>query len=812
VVKRYFLIALLLGISSNVTGSIDWSSPSTCNIEDSKNLDEIINQMTLRQKIGQIIMPDIQYVTPEEAKKYQLGSILNGGGSWPNNKKTSTVQDWQNLSKAYYDASPVIGDQIVPIIWGTDAVHGHSNVIGATVFPHNIGIGATQDTDLIKRIAEVVAKEVLSTGIVWTFAPTITVPQNDTWGRTYEGFSENQDLVSGIGKAFIEGVQGTGDEFLDSNHIMATAKHFIGDGGTFKGIDKGDTRISEGGLKNIHGTPYYSAFEACVQSVMASFNSWNGVKMHGHEYLLTDVLRNQMGFNGLVVGDWNGHGEVPGCTNANCPESFNAGVDIYMAPDEWKELYTNTVRAVKSGDISEDRLDDAVRKILTVKDRLGMLDGRKPHEYENYVGKIEHRELAREAVSKSLVLLKNNDNLLPLDSTKHFLVIGNAAVEIMNQMGGWTITWQGTELNRSDFPNTLSIYEALAEQVIKNGGSIEFSQNGTYKQKPDYVISVYGENPYAEFFGDVKDLSFKSSDLNYLNAMRKLSSESIPITSIFLSGRPLAVNKQINLSSAFIAAWLPGQAVEGIADVILKKDGKINKDFTGKLSFTWPKKSTQTVLNSNDPLSDHLFAFGYGLSYSDTINIPFLEEEEIIEKIESKIIFEGSPLNANEFVIENNKSPSIVNANLYTSPEKNISLKRFDLNQQYDSRNIVFNDSELMNAWGISFNENLVMSELSNPYVSIKFRVNTRSDDLLFFVATCGVNCSGAINLMDFLSDQNNNSWIEVDISYKCLEKSGLDLSKVYIPAMLMTSGKWDIDINKIVINKDRSSKRVIQC
>jgi len=545
---------------------------------------------------------------------------------------------------------------------------------------------------------------------------------------------------------------------------------------------------------------------------MASFNSWNGVKMHGHEYLLTDVLRDQMGFNGLVVGDWNGHGEVPGCTNANCPESFNAGVDIYMAPDEWKELYTNTVRAVKSGDISEDRLDDAVRKILTVKDRLGMLNGRKPHEYENYVGKIEHRELAREAVSKSLVLLKNNDNLLPLDSTKHFLVIGNAAVEIMNQMGGWTITWQGTELSRSDFPNTLSIYEALAEQVTQNGGSIEFSQNGTYKQKPDYVISVYGENPYAEFFGDVKDLSFKSSDLNYLNAMRKLRSESIPITSIFLSGRPLAVNKQINLSSAFIAAWLPGQAVEGIADVILKKDGKVNKDFTGKLSFTWPKKSTQTVLNSNDPLSDHLFAFGYGLSYSDTINIPFLEEEEIIEKIESKIIFEGSPLNANEFVIENNKSPSIVNANLYTSPEKNISLKRFDLNQQYDSRNIVFNDSELMNAWGISLNENLVVSELSNPYVSMKFRVNSRSDDLLFFVATCGVNCSGAINLMDFLSDQNNNSWIEVDISYKCLEKSGLDLSKVYIPAMLMTSGKWDIDINKIVINKDRSSKRVIQC
>ena len=284
--------------------------------------------MTLREKVGQIIMPDIQHVTPEEAKKYNLGSILNGGGSWPNNSKNSSVADWQKLSAGFYNASPVINNQIIPIIWGTDAVHGHSNVIGATVFPHNIGLGATQDTDLIYRIARSVAKEVLSTGIIWTFAPTVTVPQNDTWGRTYEGFSENPKLVSDIGEAFIKGFQGEEENFLDENHIMATAKHFIGDGGTFKGIDKGDTRINESGLKNIHGVPYYAAINACVQSIMASFNSWNGKKLHGYEYLLTDVLRNEMQFEGLVVGDWNGHGEVPGCTNANCPQSFLSLIHI----------------------------------------------------------------------------------------------------------------------------------------------------------------------------------------------------------------------------------------------------------------------------------------------------------------------------------------------------------------------------------------------------------------------------------------------------------------------------------------------------
>ena len=331
---------------------VDWSNDRTCSVSvDNKFLDNLIQNMTLEQKVGQIIMPDIDEVTPQDAKEYQLGTFLNGGGKFPNKNKNSTVADWKKLSEDFYNASPVVNGVVVPILWGTDAVHGHNNVIGATIFPHNIGLGSTMNPELIKKIGEAVAKEVLSTGIPWTFAPTIAVPQNDLWGRTYEGYSENPELVSSLGEAMIRGLQGEGDKFLDNDHVLATAKHFLGDGGTKNGIDQGNTIISEEDLREIHGEPYFAAISSCIQTVMASFNSWNGEKAHGSNYLLTDILRDEMGFDGLVVGDWNGHGQVPGCTKENCPESFNAGVDIFMAPDEWKPLYKNTLKQVRNGDI-----------------------------------------------------------------------------------------------------------------------------------------------------------------------------------------------------------------------------------------------------------------------------------------------------------------------------------------------------------------------------------------------------------------------------------------------------------------------------
>ena len=370
--------------SANIieTKKVDWSNEKLCLVSvDDEFINSLVQKMTLEQKVGQIIMPDIDEVNAQDAKKYQLGTFLNGGGKFPNKNKNSSVEDWKELSRDFYNSSPIVDGVVIPILWGTDAVHGHNNVIGATIFPHNIGLGSTMNPDLIKKIGGAVAREVLSTGIPWTFAPTIAVPQNDLWGRTYEGYSENPELVSILGEAMILGLQGEGEEFLDKNHVLATAKHFLGDGGTKNGIDQGNTVLSEQELRDIHGLPYFAAIGSCIQSVMASFNSWNGEKAHGSDYLLKDILRDQMGFDGLVVGDWNGHGQVTGCSKENCPQSFNAGVDIFMAPDEWKPLYENTLKQVKNGDIPIERLDEAVKNILSVKYLLGMFDERKPHMY-----------------------------------------------------------------------------------------------------------------------------------------------------------------------------------------------------------------------------------------------------------------------------------------------------------------------------------------------------------------------------------------------------------------------------------------------
>ena len=307
-----------------------------------------------------------------------MGGILNGGNTSPNGKLRSTPQEWRALAQDFHNNSISRGGANIPVLWGTDAVHGHSNVFGATIYPHNIGLGATQNINLLREIGSAVAEEVLATGLFWTFAPTVTVPQDYRWGRTYEGYSESPELVNLLGQAFIEGLQGTGDDFLSDKKIIGTAKHFLGDGGTFLGRDQGDTKTTEEALKRIHGTSYFGALDSCIQTVMASFNSWNGSKLHGNDYLLTEVLKNRMNFNGFVVGDWNGHGQVPGCSNASCAQSFNAGVDMFMVPENWKDLYRNTLRQVKSGEISKERLDDAVKRILLVKERLGMFDDKQP--------------------------------------------------------------------------------------------------------------------------------------------------------------------------------------------------------------------------------------------------------------------------------------------------------------------------------------------------------------------------------------------------------------------------------------------------
>ena len=620
-------LILLFLFSSFLNAKVDWSDPNNCKLPDnSEFINLLVSQMTLEQKVGQIIMPEINSVTPDQAKKYHFGTILNGGGGFPNQNKNSSIEDWKNLSKSYYDSSTEVNGIKIPILWGTDAVHGHNNVIGATIFPHNIALGATRNELLLRQIGEAVAKEVVSTGIIWTFAPTIAVPQNDLWGRTYEGYSEDPDLVSKLGKNFIIGLQGSGNEFLDEHHVLATAKHFLGDGGTDNGVDQGDTILDEITLKNIHGQPYYDAIDSCAISIMASFNSWNGMKSHGNEYLLNNILKSQMEFDGFIVGDWNGHGQIPGCKDSDCPQALIAGVDIFMVPTEWESLYWNTLEQVKSGEIPIESLNEAVYRILLAKKYLGLFDGRKPHEYnKNHIRDKSHVELARTSVRESIVLLKNND-VLPMNPGKNFLIIGEQSKYIENQMGGWTITWQGkswegTNISNNDFPNTKSIYESLSSHIKNMGGRVEYSNDGSYKSKPDFAIMVYGETPYAEGFGDIKDLDFSKTNKQNLKIMSKFLNEDIQVLSLFITGRPLIVDQEIELSDAFVSIWLPGTAVEGINDVIFSNiDSSINYDFSGKLPYSWPNANSKNPLNLKDKDNQPRFEYGYGLRYESNEN------------------------------------------------------------------------------------------------------------------------------------------------------------------------------------------------
>ncbi|HET8816096.1 MAG TPA: glycoside hydrolase family 3 protein, partial [Pseudidiomarina sp.] len=597
-------------------------SPVTVDAEIESRISELLSEMTLEQKIAQMIQPEIRDITVEDMRKYGFGSYLNGGGAFPNNDKYATPQDWIALAEAMYQAS--VDDSIdgssIPTMWGTDAVHGHNNVIGATIFPHNIGLGAANNPELIKQIATVTAREVLVTGIDWVFAPTVAVARNVRWGRTYESYSENPAIVREYSAAIVTGLQGqVGEDFLGDQRVISTVKHFIGDGGTTDGVDQGNTEVSEEALFTVHGQGYVGGLNAGAQTVMASFNSWNGEKIHGSEYLLTDVLKKQMGFDGFVVGDWNGHGQIPGCTNYNCPQAANAGLDVYMVPtDAWKPLYENLVQQVKDGVIAQSRVDDAVRRILRVKMRAGLFDKPSPAERPlagrtELIGADEHRAVARAAVRQSLVLLKNSEQLLPLEPNQRILLAGSGADNIGQQSGGWTISWQGTGNTNEDFPGGTSIYRGIATQVEAAGGIVELAETGRFSEKPDVAIVVFGEQPYAEGNGDIDNLEYQRGNKRDLELLRRLKSQGIPVVSLFISGRPLWVNPELNASDAFVAVWLPGSEGGGIADVILRNpDGSVQYDFQGKLPFSWPATPQQADLNVDNARYLPLLPLGAG--------------------------------------------------------------------------------------------------------------------------------------------------------------------------------------------------------
>ncbi|MBV1901674.1 MAG: glycoside hydrolase family 3 protein, partial [Kordiimonadaceae bacterium] len=507
----------------------------------------------------------------------------------------------------------------VPVIWGTDAMHGHSNVYGATLFPHNIGLGAARNPKMISKIAEFVGRAVRATGITWVFAPTLAVVQDQRWGRTYESFSADPQLVAQYAGAYVEGLQGT---LVADGNVVATAKHFIADGGTLNGVDRGVTYIDHEELIDVHGRAYISALEAGVQTVMISYSSVadadmkSGVrKMHGNRALITGALKEKMGFDGLVVSDWDAIGEIDGCSNWHCAEAVNAGIDLFMVPSKWKAFIKNTIEDVEKGKISMDRIDDAVMRILRVKMRSGLFNIRPSSSV--YAGKdefIKDKALAREAVSESLVLLKNDTGTLPLSRGSKVLVVGKSADDFSNQTGGWTLTWQGTDNVNSDFPEGETLLTAINSVTDSNA---VFSKTGADVDVSsfDVVVAVIGEIPYAEMKGDINGSKSLFHSLSYpedAKTLKNVSGKGVPVVTVLFSGRTVYANDLLNQSDAFVAAWLPGTEALGITDVLFRAaDKSINKDFKGQLPFAWPAGPCETAGRAEGTL----WPIGFGLTY-----------------------------------------------------------------------------------------------------------------------------------------------------------------------------------------------------
>lgn len=650
-----------------------------------ERVEALLAQMTLEEKVAQMVQPEQNGISLKDITKYGVGSVLSGGGSAP--KSGNTAKDWQNHINSMKQAA--LNSRLgIPLLYGVDAVHGHSNIYGATVFPHNIGLGAAKDEDMMVRMGQVVASEVRATGIQWTFAPTLANPQNELWGRTYEGFSENEELVAKLGTAFVVGAQGVlgSDSFLAENQVVATAKHYIGEGYTAFGTNQGDVQMdAEAFNKLLHDTlltPYKAAVDSGVRTVMASFNSVNGLKCHENKYLLTDVLKGELGFTGLVVGDYNGAQQVSG---ANYKEQLvncvNAGVDLLMEPYTWKDVIKHLKSATEEGLISQERIDDAVRRILRVKFEAGLFEetvgGEKEQELLAQFGSDAHREVAREAVRKSLVLLKNDEvagqrAMERLKNSTNLLVVGSKADDIGAQCGGWTISWQGST---GDITEGTTIFEALKNA---SKGNVTFSAKGDVKGDEDAIIVVVGETPYAETSGDrsTSTLTISGDDKALLKDMEEAIADArakeVPVIMVLLSGRPLTIADYVDQFDAIVAAWLPGSEGEGISDVLLGE-----YDFSGTLSYTWPwyASDIETKFDFNKE-GNVLFKYGTGLtkngtplSLEGTVSIgekPEKTEEEMaaltagsIDLESTGYVLEAENYNSNSYLISTGNENNI---------------------------------------------------------------------------------------------------------------------------------------------------------
>lgn len=568
---------------------------------------KLLAQMTLDEKIGQMTQADQMFLkSMDDIENYHLGSLLSGGDSDP--KSGNDLGSWTDLYDNYQ--SRALKTRLrIPLLYGIDAVHGHNNVLGAVIFPHNIGLGCTRNPDLVERAARITAEEVRATGINWAFAPCLTVPQDIRWGRTYEGFSESPDVVKSLSAAAVRGFQGGALDHPLS--VLACAKHFAGDGGTTFGtgmqrhpLDRGDTRVDEATLRKIHLAGYLPAIQAGVGSIMPSYSSWNGVKCSGNTHLLTDILKKEFGFNGFLISDYNALDELPGNRKEQTAQSINAGMDMVMAPQRYQEFFKALKDAVNEGKVPMTRIDDAVLRILRVKFAMGLMDANRStladRSLHKSFGSAGHRAVARECVRQSIVILKNENRVLPFAKSTHIHVAGKCADDIGNQCGGWTITWQGKSGNVIHGTTILSAIRSAAGPAA----TITYSQDGSGVTGAKAGIAIIGERPYAEFHGDRADLNLAAEDVAVVERLKR---SGIPVVVVLVSGRPLLIDAIVGKADAIVAAWLPGTEGAGVTDVLF---GDYKP--TGRLSFTWPRGDSTSFARDN-PGYQTLFPFGHGL-------------------------------------------------------------------------------------------------------------------------------------------------------------------------------------------------------
>ena len=577
----------------------------------------LLAKMTLAEKIGQMTQPDQLFIKDRaDIEKYFFGSVLSGGDSDP---KTNTVEDWGAM---YEDiqAHALKTRLKIPLLYGVDAVHGHSNVIGAVIFPHHVGLGATRDAKLVEQIGRLTALEVRATGINWAFAPCVAVPRDERWGRAYEGYGEDPTLVAELGEAEVRGMQGP--NLSAPTSVLACAKHYVGDGGTALGtgipnasepgghypLDQGDTQLSEADLRRVHMQGYVTVIRAGVASIMPSYSSWNGEKVSGDKRLMTDILKKELGFEGFLISDYNALDELPGDFSAQIERSINAGMDMVMVPERYVRFMETLTALVKDGKVPMSRIDDAVTRILRVKFAMGLMEPGKSFKVDKQFldafGGASHRAVARQAVRESIVVLKNEHNALPLARTaKRIHVAGVSANDLGDQCGGWTIKWQG----QSGSPTAGTTVLGAIQQIAGPNVKVTYSQDGTGADGADVAVVVVGETPYAEMLGDRRDLSLSERDRSTIANAKKAG---IPVVIVLFSGRPLIINDALAQADAFVAAWLPGTEGLGVADVLFG-DYKPS----GKLPVSWPRSMTQIPINVGDATYDPLFPYGFGLTY-----------------------------------------------------------------------------------------------------------------------------------------------------------------------------------------------------